>query len=76
MTGRTHSKNAEHVVVEEALHVVITLRDMGRGENVRNSLGGGQQRTHLQSSATDIDSNEPDDRGLAEHNVGTSRELP
>ena len=40
MTGRTHSKDAEHVVVEEALHDVTTLRDMGRGENVRNSLGG------------------------------------
>ena len=40
MTGRTHSEDAEHEVVEEALHVVTTLRDMGRGENVRNSLGG------------------------------------
>ena len=41
MTGRTHSEDAKHEVVEEALHVVTTLRDMGRGENVRNSLGGG-----------------------------------
>ena len=48
MTGRTHSEDAEHEVVEAALHVMTTLRDMGRGENIRSSLGeacGGQQRT-------------------------------
>ena len=52
MTGRTHSEDAEHEVVEEALHVVTTLRDMGRGENIRSSLGGarrGHQRTRAQS---------------------------
>ena len=78
MTDRTHSEDAEHEVVEEALHVVTTLRDMGRGENIRSSLGGacgGQQRTHSQSSATDIDSNEHDDCGLAEYSMCTPREL-
>ena len=52
MTGRTHSEDAEHEVVEEALHIMTTLRDMGRGENIRSSLGGawrGHQRTCAQS---------------------------
>ena len=52
MTGRTNSEDAEHEVVEEVLHVATTLRDISRGKNVRNSLGGawrGHQRTHAQS---------------------------
>ena len=52
-----------------------TWAEARTSERVSAGLGGGQQRTHSKSSATDIDSNEPDDRGLAEHYVGTSREL-
>ena len=41
MIDRTRSEDTEHEVVEEVLHVATTLRDMGRGENVRSSMGAG-----------------------------------
>jgi hypothetical protein len=50
VTDRTRSEDTEHEVIEEVLQVATTLRDMGRGENVRNGVGGEQTavRTHAQ----------------------------
>ena len=36
VTDRTRSEDSKHEVVEKVLHVATTLRDMDRGENVRN----------------------------------------
>ena len=50
LTNRARSEDSELEVVEDVLHVATTLRDMGRGENVRNGVGGEQTaaRTNAQ----------------------------
>ena len=69
VTDRTQSEDTGHEEVEEVLKVAATLHDMGRGENVRNGVGGdtsdGSAHPRAVLLATYIDSNEHDDRGLA-----------
>jgi hypothetical protein len=45
-TDRTQSEDTGHEEVEEVLHVATTLRDMGRGKNVRNGVSGEQTAAH------------------------------
>jgi len=79
VTDRTRSEDFELEVVEEVLHVATTLRDMGRGESVRNSLGGDSVDgdAHLRAVlwVTDADPNEHDDRRLAGDSMRTPRAL-
>ena len=40
VTDRTQSEDTGHEEVKQVLNVATTLHDMGRGENVRTSVGG------------------------------------
>ena len=80
MTDRTRSKDFKLEEVEEVLHVATTLRDMDRGESVRNSLGGDSAYgdAHLRAVlwATNADPNEHDDRGDDRGEAGDSMCTP
>jgi len=79
VTDRARSEDTAHEVVEEVLHVATTLRDMGRGENVRNGVGRdtADGSAHLRAVlwATNADPNEHDDRGEARDSMCTPRAL-
>jgi len=79
VTDRARSEDTAHEVVEEVLHVAIKLRDMGRGENVRNGVGRdtADGSAHLRAVlwATNADPNEHDDRGEARDSMCTPRAL-
>ena len=79
VTDRTRSEDIEHEVIKEVLQVATTLRDMGRGENVRNGVGGdsadSSEHPRAVLLAADIDSNEHDDRGVAVDSMRTPRAL-